>query len=136
MNLNINSPMYCTKQFGVIEEIYKMCQDIQNVVKGKTYSPVIDTVGITPIIAPQNILDSGLFKEIRKCEIRYGFASVSLQIDYEKYVNADINQKKRLMINNILASIKSIHKNAKIDFVDFEMDVVQYGKNVGILSEN
>lgn len=49
MKLNINSPMYYTMQFGVIDEIHKMCQDIQNVVKEKSYSPVIDIVGITPI---------------------------------------------------------------------------------------
>lgn len=45
MNLNINSPMYYTKQFGIIDEIYDMCQDIQRVVKEKKYSPIIDIVG-------------------------------------------------------------------------------------------
>lgn len=33
-------------------------------------------------------------KESKKCEAKAGFASVSLQIDYETYVNADIDEKK------------------------------------------
>lgn len=133
MNLNINSPMYYTKQFGVIDEINDMCQSIQNIVKAKTYSSVINIVGITPIIAPQDILTGGLFKEIKKCEVKYGFASVSLQINYEEFVHADIDKKKELMINNILASIKSIHKKAKIDLIEFEKDVMQYCKDFEII---
>lgn len=124
MDLNINSPMYYTKQFGIIDEIYDMCQNIQRIVKEKTYSPIINIVGVTPIIAPYDILDAGLFKEMIKCEVKYGFASVSLQIDYEEYVNADIDKKKKLMIDNILKSIKSIHKKAKINFIEFETDIV------------
>ena len=63
MDLNINSPMYYTNQFGVIDEIYDMCKDIRNMAKGKTYSSVINIVGITPIIAPYDILSTGLYKE-------------------------------------------------------------------------
>lgn len=133
MNLNINSPMYYTKQFGIIDEIYDMCQNIQRIVKEKTYSPIINIVGVTPIIAPYDTLDSGLFKEIIKCEVKYGFASVSLQIDYEEYVNSDIDKKKKLMIDNILKSIISIHKKTKINFIEFETDIVRFCNDFGIL---
>lgn len=125
--------MYYTKQFGVIDEIYDMCQDIQRIAKEKTYSPIVNIVGITPIIAPYDILNAGSFKEMIKCEARYGFASVSLQIDYEEFVHADIDKKKKLMINNILRSIKSIQKRAKINYIGFETDIVQYCDDHGIL---
>lgn len=128
MDLNINSPMYYTNQFGVIDEIYDMCKDIRNMAKGKTYSSVINIVGITPIIAPYDILSTGLYKETKRCELKAGFASVSLQIDYEEFVRANIKQKKKLIIKNILTSMKSIHKKAKINYIDFEADVMQYCK--------
>ena len=53
---------------------------------------------------------------------------MSLQIDYEEFIRADTKQKKKLIINNILTSMKSIHKKAKINYIDFEADVMQYCK--------
>lgn len=72
------------------------------------------------------------YKESKKCEAKAGFASVSLQIDYETYVNADIDEKKRLIVNNILASVKAIHSRAKIDFVEFHKDILQYCEQAGV----
>ncbi len=128
MDLNINSPVYYTQQFGVIDEIYDMCKEIRIMAKGKNYSSVINIVGITPIIAPYDIISTGSFKEMKKCELKAGFASVSLQMDYEEFICADIKQKKKLIINNILTSMRSIHKRAKINYIDFEADVMQYCK--------
>ena len=132
MELNINSPSYFTRQYGVIDEIYNMCQDLRYWVKDKHYSPVVDIVGIVPIIAPKEMIESGLFKEQKKCEAKAGFASVSLQIDYEVYVNADIDEKKRLIVKNVLASVKAIHSRAKIDFTAFSKDIMQYCEQAGI----
>ena len=128
MDLNINSPVYYTQQFGVIDEIYDMCKEIRIMAKGKNYSSVINIVGITPIIAPYDIISTGSFKEMKKCELKAGFASVSLQMDYEEFICADIKQKKKLIINNILTSMRSIHKISKINYIDFEADVMQYCK--------
>lgn len=63
MELNINSPSYYTRQYGVIDEIYDMCREIRIWVKDKHYSPVVDIVGIIPIVAPKEVIDSGLCKE-------------------------------------------------------------------------
>lgn len=133
MELNINSPSYYTRQYGVIDEIYDMCREIRYWVKDKHYSPVVDIVGIVPIVAPKEVIDSGLYKETKKCETKAGFASVCLQIDYETYVNADIGEKKRLIINNVLASVKTIHSRAKIDFTAFSEDIMQYCEQAGIV---
>ena len=133
MELNINSPSYFTSQYGVIDEIYDMCREIRYWVKDKHYSPVVDIVGIVPIVAPKEVIDSGLCKEQKKCETKAGFASVCLQIDYETYVNADINEKKKLIINNVLASVKAIHSRAKIDFAEFSKDIREYCEQVGIV---
>ena len=133
MELNINSPSYFTSQYGVIDEIYDMCREIRYWVKDKHYSPVVDIVGIVPNIAPKEVIDSGLCKETKKCETKAGFASVCLQIDYETYVDADIDEKKKLIIYNVLASVKAIHSRAKIDFTAFSKDIMQYCEQAGIV---
>lgn len=133
MELNINSPAYYTNQFGIDDEIYNMCQEIQQIVKNKAYSTEVDIVGIVPIIAPTEVIKGGKYKEIKRCELKYGFATVSLQIDYGKYINADIDEKKKLIINNVIMSIKCIYKKAKIDFTEFYEDIMQYCRQSGIV---
>lgn len=132
MELNINSPAYYTNQYGVIDEIYAMCREISDYVKAKSYGTLINTVGIIPIVAPNNIIEQGLFKEEKKCEVKYGFASVSIQINYEEFLQSDINGKKKLIINNILNSVKSIHKKAKIDYVEFNNDIMRFCQQADI----
>ena len=126
MDLNINSPAYYTKIFGVEDEIYWFCRELSSFVKEKNYSAIITTIGIVPIIAPKEELEKGLWKETKKCDTKYGFASISLQIDYEKYVEANVNEKKALMIKNIVESVKVIKAKGKIDFEHFKEDMKSF----------
>lgn len=59
--------------------------------------------------------------------------SVSLQIDYEEYVKADTTNKKRLIIDNILESVKSVSKKEKINYSLFEEDVREFCDNNNII---
>ena len=59
--------------------------------------------------------------------------SVSLQIDYEEYVKADTANKKRLIIDNILESVKSVLKKEKINYSLFEEDVREFCDNNNII---
>ena len=108
-------PAYYTREYGVIDELYKMCKEISESVRNKEYSDLIKIIGITPIIAPKTKIRSGLFKEENRCEVKYGFVSVSRQIDYEHFVKSDIVEKKRLVAENILHSINMISERAKLD---------------------
>lgn len=130
MELNINEPAYYTKQYGVLDEIYVMCKEISDYVKDNKYSDLINIVGITPIIAPQEIINRGLFKEEMKCEIKYGFAAVSLQIDYDIFLQSSIIEKKKLIVENILKSVKIVAKKAKLDIEAFNKDIMLYCKQV------
>ena len=94
MELNINSPSYFTKQYGVIDEIYSMCRGISKHVENKQYSDLVDIVGITPIIAPI------------------------------------------MIVKNILASIKTISRKAKIDYKQFCEDIFQYCKLINLPIES
>ena len=124
MELNINSPSYFTKQYGVIDEIYSMCRGISKHVENKQYSDLVDIVGITPIIAPKDIIEQGLFKQEKKCDIKYGFASVSLWIDYDEYLKADITDKQIMIVK------------AKIDYKQFCEDIFQYCKLINLPIES
>lgn len=133
MDLNINSPSYYSQEHGVDDDIYWMCRALSNYVKEKKYSDVINIIGIVPIIAPASVLQKGLCKAHKKCEPQYGFASVSLQIDYEQYVKADIENKKRMILDNILLSVKAVSKKGKIDYNLFAEDVRNFCDNNDIL---
>ena len=109
-----------------------MCKEMSAYVRDKKYSDFINIVGITPIVAPKSIIKEGLWKEEKRCEIKYGFVSVSLHVEYEEFINGDIAKKKQLIIQNILASVKAIHKRAKIDFGEFNKDIVNYCKHANI----
>ena len=132
MDLNINSPAYYTQRFGVDDEIYWLCQELSCFVKEKNYSDVITTIGLVPIIAPEEELEKGLWKETKKCETKFGFASVSLQIDYEKYVGANMSEKKALMMKNVVDSVKAIKAKGKIDFNLFKEDMMNFCEVNGV----
>lgn len=133
MELNINSPAYYKSQYGVIDDIYFMCREISAYVRERIYSDFVNIIGITPIVAPESVLERGLWREEIRCEIKYGFASVSLHIDYEKFVNGSIEEKKRLIAENILASVKVIQRRAKIDFDEFYRDIMCYCRQTGMI---
>ena len=109
MSLFINSPSYYTANHGIDEEIYKMCKLIEKNVDVKTYTSQLDTIGITPIIAPKEEICDGKFKEVKLVNISYRFASISLQLHYQTYVSADMTEKKLLIINNVLMSLSLIN---------------------------
>lgn len=133
MELNINSPAYYTQQYGVDDDIYRMCKCLSEFVRDKKYSEVIDIIGITPIVAPKSLIEEGRWKEHKKCEPKSGLAFVSLQLEYEEYVRSDITGKKALMLDNILKSVKAVAKQGKIDYCLFEKDMGVFQKIYGIL---
>lgn len=135
MELNINSPAYYTNIYGVDDEIYWMCRELAQYLKNKEYSEFIKIIGIVPIVAPIDVIEKGLCIETKKVELKCGFASVSLQIDYKKYVDADIIIKKGMIIDNILKSVKAIKSRAKIDYKTFEEDVRLFCHNNNIIFE-
>ena len=47
MNLFINSPSYYTQEYGVIDEIYRMCAYISENIDIRLYTECLDTVSYT-----------------------------------------------------------------------------------------
>ena len=126
MSLYINSPSYYSHIHGVDDEIYKMCSLICKNINIKNYTSKLDSIGITPIIAPINVIEKGLFKEVKKISLTYRFAALSLHIDYEKYLYGDIERQKSLILDNIFRSLMVVKKRlgASFDYDGLEKDIL------------
>lgn len=129
MRLNINSPAYYSQVFGVDNEIYNMCQEISRFMRDKNYSETVDTIGIVPIIAPKELIKQGKWKEEIKYDLKHKIVFVSKHIDYDVYNAANIKEKKILILDNIIESIKSIQKKSKLDFEQFSLELYWFVDN-------
>ena len=125
LNLFINSPSYYTQENGVIDDIYQLCKIISCNIDVTLYTDALDTIGITPIIAPAQILESGKWKEEKKISLPYRMASISLISDYDSFLKADMISKKRIIIENILKSLGVIKRRlkGKFDYEKIENDI-------------
>lgn len=125
MNLFINSPAYYTQENGVIDDIYQLCRKISLNIDITLYTDELDTIGITPIIAPTQILESGKWKEERKISLPYRMASISLISDYDSFLKADMMSRRKIIIENILKSLFVIKRRLKdkFDYEQIENDI-------------
>lgn len=116
VSLNINSPAYYTSVYGVVDEIYRMCNDITRTIDISKYTNSFDHIGITPIVAPIEEINMGKWKEVKKVLANSKLAIISLHIDYDLYCNADVNGKRNLILQNIFSSLLIVGKKTKNDF--------------------
>ena len=126
MNLFINSPAYFTQRNGVIDEIYDLCKIISNTIDVKKYIDCIDTIGITPIIAPDDVIKQGLGEEEKTISLPYRMAVISLHTDYTKFCGASIEQKKKIVLDNIFRSLKVVKGRLKdkFNYDQMERDII------------
>ena len=83
MELNINSPAYFSDQYGVDDEVYRYA-----FFKDKEYSKTLSVIGITPVIAPKELYEQGLWKEHTKVVSLGACAIISIRMDFESYYEA------------------------------------------------
>lgn len=94
MKLSINSPAYYTYNYGVIDEIYSLCRVISQNIEVSLYTDCLNIIGITPIIVPKEKISDKHWKEVKKISTSCRMASISLHIDYDSFINGDIETKK------------------------------------------
>ena len=109
----------------MIDDIYQLCRMISLNIDVTLYTDILDTIGITPIIAPAQILESGKWKEERRISLSYRMASISLISDYDSFLKADMMLKKKIIIENILKSLGVIKRRLKdkFDYEQIEFDI-------------
>lgn len=117
MNLYINSPSYYTQLYGIDDDVYKVCRLLEKNIDVKNYTSLLDTIGITPIIAPTTEICDANWHEVKHISLAYRMASISLCVDYATYISVvDSAGKIQLILDNILNSLLVIKKRLKNDF--------------------
>jgi hypothetical protein len=132
MVLSINSPIYFSKEYGIDDDVYWMGRNLSRYIETKTYSKKIHTIGIVPIIAPEELKSNGELKDTIIGMPSCGVVTVYLSTDFKSYLDADIEGRKTLIIDNVLRSVKRIAKRYGIDYSAFEADLAEFCQENGI----
>lgn len=123
MNLNINSPAYFSEHYGVDDDVYRFCQRTYLFFKDKEYSSTLHTIGITPVAAPQEAYDSGLWKESVQLIGGKECAIITIRMDFNRYYEADSSEKILQIRETILKAVKKVKTKGAFDVKTFEEDL-------------
>lgn len=126
MELNINSPAYFTDHYGIDEEVYKYCQQLHDFFRTREYSESMNIIGITPVIAPKEIYDQGMWKEKVQVVGLGSCAIIDIRMDFDNYYNADSNGKIELIQQIIIRAVRKIKSKGKFDWEKFRDDLLKY----------
>ncbi len=126
MELNINSPAYFTDHYGIDEEVYKYCQQLHDFFRTREYSESMNIIGITPVIAPKEIYDQGMWKEKVQVVGLGSCAIIDIRMDFDNYYNADSNGKIELIQQMIIRAVRKIKSKGKFDWEKFRDDLLKY----------
>lgn len=126
MELNINSPAYFTDHYGIDEEVYKYCQQLHDFFRTREYSASMNIIGITPVIAPKEIYDQGMWKEKVQVVGLGSCAIIDIRMDFDNYYNADSNGKIELIQQMIIRAVRKIKSKGKFDWEKFRDDLLKY----------
>ncbi len=124
MELNINSPAYFKEHYGVDDEVYKFCQKAYVFFKDKEYSDTLHIIGIIPVVAPQEIYDSGKWKENIKFLCNKSVVSLTIRMNFENYYKADSLGKVEQTKEMILTAVKQIKSKGNFNYDKFKNDLL------------
>ena len=122
MELHINTPAYFNQHYGIDDDVYRFCQRTHLYFIDKEYSDTLHTIGITPVVAPQELYDDGAWKESVELISNKSCAIISIRMDFVEYYNADSADKILLTKKMILKAIKKIKSKGKFNYDAFERD--------------
>lgn len=123
MDLNINSPAYFSEHYGVDNDVYRFCQRAFLFFKDKEYSSTLKTIGITPVAAPQEVYDNGLWKESVQLIGGKECAIIMIRMDFNRYYEADSSEKILQIKETVLKAVKKIRSRCSFDYAQFEQDL-------------
>lgn len=129
MELNVNSPAYFTQQFGVDDEVYRMCRETREFLQDKEYSEVLQVIGILPVAAPEELFENGTWSEKVRFLNHQAVAAVRVKLDYERYRDGSSTTRVHMMREAILQAGKRVKTRGKFAYGDFERDLHEFWGN-------
>jgi hypothetical protein len=96
------------------KEIEKKLKQLQ----ANSYGEEVGNIAIIPIIVnlKPDLENAGFFKEKKQFSKKSKEADFRLRINYDKFVNSNLNTKRLLIIKNVIESIRFLGTKAKVDF--------------------
>jgi hypothetical protein len=75
-------------------------------------------IGIIPIIIDpkRGLFEAGFFKERKLVKRKTKEADIRLRTDFDKFYAADNNNKRLLLVDNVIRAIRVIGEKSKVDF--------------------
>lgn len=128
MKIDIKTPSYYEQYYKVDEEIIKMCFDVMQKFDHKSYSDVVDVIDIIPVVAPAEKLEQGLWEEDIMFSKSIGRISVFKHIEYDKYMDGTVEERKKLTIKCVIEAAWMIKKKpgTKFNAKQFESDFLEF----------
>jgi|GEM_PF-1701494 len=128
MELDIKKPSYYKQYYEVNDEVIEMCNEIMKNFTDKSYSTIVKIVDILPVVAPPEKLEQGFWAEEVMFSKSIGRISIFKHIDYNKYINGTVEERKKLTIKCIIESIWMIKKKPRTKFnaKQFEKDLLDF----------
>ncbi len=130
-NFIINPPAYYEKAHGEIPEINRMLLTLSKKIDLFTYTFSMSCISISPIIVPGEMRNNGIYSEKALICLEKGLASISLFCDYDEFYHGDLEKKKQIIVENVLASLKIV-KNKTTEYFDFEKikeDIIRFSNS-------
>ena len=95
--------------------------------KQKNYGEAVEKIDIIPIVVLITPEYEHFYKERKLFSKKNKDADIRLRIDYEKFLNGDIETRRILILKNIIDSIRIVGMKAKKDFdaITLEKDVLE-----------
>ncbi len=122
MELNVNSPAYFKDHFGIDDEVYNFFQKAYQFFLDKEYSDTLHIIGITPIVAPQELYENGAWEESVRLVGNKSCAIISARMDFEEYYKADSVKRICLIKSLVLKFAKKVKSRVRFDYEKFEQD--------------
>lgn len=128
MEFIIKPPSYYEQHYNLDKEIIEITNRAEKYMKTREYSDVITRIHVFPVVAPAEMLEQGLWKEWVKISKSINIATVFKHVNYDKYMNGTVEERKKLTIKCVFEAIWMIKKKpgTKFNAKQFEKDLLEF----------
>lgn len=110
----------------------KVEEKIKNLIKDQDYGSAVTLLNIIPTIFSPKTLKALTYKERTRYSPKTGETDFRLRIDYSKFLKADDKGKEKLLLKNIIDSVRILNVKIKKGFLGekLEQDILNlFGYN-------
>ena len=100
----------------------RFSKDVGGNIVAEPFKP--KSIGITPIVAPKEVYNQGLWKEKVQIVSLGTCAMIDVRMDFESYYNADSDGKIQLIEEMLIKAIKKVKTKGKFDLEKFKEDLL------------